>query len=163
MEIRRMAAADDRMAISKVFEESWKYAYRGIVPQSYLDSIPVGRWAGKMDDPERHTLVCVEDRRIVGIVSFCRSRLEAFADWGEISAIYVLPEYMGKGCGKALMEAALSELKGMGYHKVYLWVLEDNARGRRVYEKTGFSFAGESMEEPIGGKPLRLARYAMVE
>lgn len=163
MEIRRMAAADDRMAISRVFEESWKYAYRGIVPQEYLDSLPEGRWADQMDDPERNTLLCVEGARIVGVVCFCRSRLEAFADWGEISAIYLLPEYMGKGFGRAMMEAALAELRVMGYHRFFLWVFEENARSRRFYEKAGFSFAGEAEEKDISGKVLRLVRYARVE
>lgn len=163
MEIRRMAAADDRMAISKVFEESWKYAYRGIVPQEYLDSLPEGRWADKMEDPARITFLCVEDGRIVGIVCFCRSRMEEFPDWGEISAIYLLPEYIGKGYGRAMIEAAIAELRVMGYHKFFLWVFEDNARGRLFYEKTGFSFAGETVEKEIGGKVLRLVRYVRVE
>lgn len=42
MEIRQIRQEDDRMAISHIYEESWKFAYRNIVPQSYLDSIPVG-------------------------------------------------------------------------------------------------------------------------
>lgn len=44
MEIRYITPADDRMLISKVYEESWKYAYKGIIPQHYLDSIPECRW-----------------------------------------------------------------------------------------------------------------------
>lgn len=44
MEIRFIAPTDDRSEISRVYEESWKFAYKGIVPQSYLDSIPEGRW-----------------------------------------------------------------------------------------------------------------------
>lgn len=45
MEIRYMIPADDKMEISKIYEESWKYAYKGIIPQDYLDSIPKGRWS----------------------------------------------------------------------------------------------------------------------
>lgn len=43
MEIRTINNADDRNAISQIYEESWKYAYKGIIPQSYLNSIPKGR------------------------------------------------------------------------------------------------------------------------
>lgn len=32
MEIRYITSTDDRMAISKVYEESWKCAYKGIIP-----------------------------------------------------------------------------------------------------------------------------------
>ena len=42
MEIRHVKRTDDRYAISRIYEESRKFAYKGIVPQSYLDSIPVG-------------------------------------------------------------------------------------------------------------------------
>lgn len=42
MEIRYITKSDDRFVISKVYEESWKYAYQGIVPQDYLTSIPRG-------------------------------------------------------------------------------------------------------------------------
>lgn len=42
MEIRYITHSDDRLAISKIYEESWKHAYKGIIPQEYLDSIPGG-------------------------------------------------------------------------------------------------------------------------
>ena len=42
MEIRYLTPEDDPLAVSNIYESSWKYAYRGIVPQSYLDSIPAG-------------------------------------------------------------------------------------------------------------------------
>jgi GNAT superfamily N-acetyltransferase len=154
-----MKPADDRMAVSRVFEESWKFAYRGIVPQAYLDSIPEGRWVNILDEPGWTTLICVDEGRIVGTTFFCRSRLESYADWGEIGAIYLLPEYMGKGYGKALIESAIAELNLLGFDKIYLWVLEENKRGRRFYEKMGFSFSGESMDIEIGGKVLREVRY----
>ena len=49
LEIRYMTQLDDRLAISKVYEESWKYAYQGIVPQDYLNSIPEGQWASHIE------------------------------------------------------------------------------------------------------------------
>ena len=39
MEIRLLRDSDDRVAVSRIYEESWKFAYKGIVPQAYLDSI----------------------------------------------------------------------------------------------------------------------------
>lgn len=32
MEIRRLQAGDDLFAVSRVYEESWKEAYRGLLP-----------------------------------------------------------------------------------------------------------------------------------
>ena len=49
MGIREPRETDDRLAVSRICEESWRYAYRGIVPQSYLDGIPAGLWAAGLD------------------------------------------------------------------------------------------------------------------
>lgn len=159
MEIRYITPADDRMLISKVYEESWKYAYKGIIPQHYLDSIPEGRWTQNIDNTMWKTLVCIDNDRIVGTSSFCKSRFEQFHGWGEVISIYLLPQYMGKGYGKNLMEFAISELKKQGYEKIFLWVLEENIRARHFYEQFGFSITDDFLEDNIGGKDLREIRY----
>ena len=51
MEIRLMNDRDDRDAISQIYEESWKFAYKGLIPQDYLDGIPKGNWAKAVDTP----------------------------------------------------------------------------------------------------------------
>ena len=159
MEIRYAASMDDPLKISRVYEESWKYDYRGIIPQDYLDSIPAGRWASGIDNPNWKTIVCVEDGRIVGTSSFCSSRFEQFPGWGEVISIYLLPEYMGKCYGKRLLETAVTELRKQGYANVFLWVLEENSRARHFYERFGFSPTGDFLETEIGGKALREVRY----
>ncbi len=160
MEVRYITPADDRMMISKVYEESWKFAYKGIIPQDYLDSIPEGRWAANLDNKGWKTLVCIDKGKIIGTSSFCKSRFEQYQGWGEIVSIYLLPEYIGKGYGKILMEVALSELKSQGYENVFLWVLEENNRARRFYEGYGFRLTGDVLDNNIGGRNLREVRYA---
>lgn len=97
MEIRYITPTDDIMAISRIYEESWKYTYKGLIPQDYLESIPEGRWVANLENPNWSTLVCVDNGRIVGTSSFCESRLNQFSGWGEIISIYLLPDYMGRG------------------------------------------------------------------
>ena len=159
MEIRYILPTDDRMAISNIYEESWKCAYKGIIPQYYLNSIPKGRWSSSIDNPNWKTLICIEDDKIIGTCSFCKSRFEQFPNWGEIISIYLLPDYLGKGCGEALMKTALSELKKQGYEKIFLWVLEENVRARYFYEQFGFSPTDDFINDNIGGKELREVRY----
>ncbi len=120
MEIRYILPADDRMEISNIYEESWKCAYKGIIPQNYLNSIPKGRWSSSIDNTNRKTLVCIENDKIVGTCSFGKSRFEQLCGWGEIISIYILPNYVGKGYGKVLMKSAISELKKYGYEKIFL-------------------------------------------
>ena len=78
VEIRYITPADDKMTISRIYEESWKYAYKGIIPQDYLESLPEGRWVANLENSNGGTLVCVDNGRIVGTSSFCESRFNQF-------------------------------------------------------------------------------------
>ena len=42
MYIRHIRPENDRMSISEIYERSWKYAYKDILPDSYLNAIPRG-------------------------------------------------------------------------------------------------------------------------
>ena len=159
MRIRLMRAGDDRLAISRVYEESWKSAYQGIVPQAYLDGIPEGRWAGKLDDPDWHTLVMLEGERIIGTSTYCASRFRDMPGYGEIVSIYLLPEYVGRGYGRALLKAGMDGLRHLGYVDIFLWVLEENARARRFYERCGFAADGGRLCANLGGAQLQEVRY----
>ncbi len=159
MIIRKMNQNDSHEEISNIYEQSWKYAYKDIIPQAYLDSIPKGQWGGTFDNPECYTLIMLDDVKIIGTSTYCKSRFEDYKDWGEIVSIYFLPEYMGKGYGKDLLEQAVKELKTMGFQTVFLQVLEDNHRARHFYEKCGFKYGGKYYDDTIGGKQLRELQY----
>ena len=159
MEIRYMKQTDDKYAISRIYEESWKFAYKDIIPQSYLESIPAGRWVTNLNNKEMDTLVLIEDGKFIGTSSYCKSRFSEFSDWGEIVSIYFLPQYIGKGYGKKLLNAVVEELASLGFQDIFLWVLEENLRARKFYEKAGFHFSGNSLNDSIGGKELRELQY----
>lgn len=158
VEIRAICPEDDRLAVSRVYEESWRYAYRGIVPQDYLDGIPRGRWAHRPDGAGLRTLVLTDGEEIAGVSSFGPSRAPDLAGWGEVVSLYLLPDRMGKGYGARLLSAALEDLKGMGSREVFLWVLKENLRARRFYERRGFRLRDEAAIE-IGGAALEEVRY----
>jgi ribosomal protein S18 acetylase RimI-like enzyme len=61
---------------------------------------------------------------------------------GELYALYVTPAWWSAGAGRALMGSVLSALAAGGYRRVVLWVLADNARARRFYERAGFAADG---------------------
>ena len=104
MEIRYMTPLDNKLEISRIYEESWKFAYKNIMPQKYLDSIPKGKWVTALDISDWQTLVCIDNGKYIGTSSFCKSRFDQYLDCGEIISIYLLPEYMGMGYGKMLLE-----------------------------------------------------------
>ena len=159
MNIRYLRPDDAPEDISNIYEQSWKYAYKGIIPQDYLDSIPHGRWVRSLEVPERKHFVCELDGKLIGTASICPSRWESHSGCGEIVSIYFLPGYIGKGFGKQLLERCVSEIRKDGFSKAVLWVLEENHTARRFYEKQGFVCTGEYREDSIGGKLLREVLY----
>ncbi len=159
MKIRHMMDHDDRTAISRIYEESWRAAYRGIVPQEYLDGIPEGNWNSFFDTAGIETLLMLDGCRFIGTASYCQSRFGQAGNVGEVVSIYLLPRYMGKGCGKMLFRAVIDELEKMGYDEISLWVLEENRRAREFYEKMGFHSSGQYMVDSIGGKAVKEIQY----
>jgi ribosomal protein S18 acetylase RimI-like enzyme len=61
----------------------------------------------------------------------------------EISRIYCEQEMIGKGIGKALMEACLNVGRQKGKEWIWLCVWEHNQRAIRFYEKIGFERFGQ--------------------
>lgn len=159
MEIRYLNREDDLLALSNIYESSWKSAYKGIIPQAYLDGIPKGRWASIVTKEGMHSLVVIRNGRMIGTACFCRSRWKAYSAWGEIVSIYFLPDETGKGYGKQLLKKCMEELNRFGFEKILLWVLEDNTNARAFYEKNGMHCSSEFREDQIGGKKLREVMY----
>jgi GNAT superfamily N-acetyltransferase len=57
------------------------------------------------------------------------------------------------------MEDALERLRGRGFHDAVLWVLEDNPRTRRFYEKHGWRPDGGAKREAFLETEVPLVRY----
>ena len=161
MEIRQITKNDDFSSIRELYYRSWKFAYRDIIPMEWIESRPKDKWGGNITENGRTEIGAFEDGRIVGTASFGASRWEKFGGYGEIVTIYLLPEYMGRGVGSALMERCISELKAQGCSRILLWVLEENTRARRFYEKHGFRVTAEYMDDNIGGRDVREVMYLL--
>ena len=159
MIIRKITETDDRFQISRIYEESWKYTYRGMVPQDYLDGIQAGAWVKQIDTAGRHTIVAIENDRFIGTAAYSASRFPQMSGYGEIISIYLLPEYIGKGYGKPLLQAVITGLDELGFKDIFLWVLEDNLPARHFYERCGFVCGGAVNNDTIGGKNLREIQY----
>jgi GNAT superfamily N-acetyltransferase len=70
----------------------------------------------------------------------------------ELYALYVRPAWWSTGTGRALMERVLARSSRAGYLSIALWVLRDNHRARRFYERAGFAPDGATnVLERVGG------------
>ena len=159
MHLQKVTKADDFNAIGEIYAQSWKLAYRGIVPQGYLDGLAGSQWAGVLGDSKYDAYVILEDGKYIGTSSICAARDEKMVGWGEIISIYLLPEYFGKGYAQPLLQRAMNALKEKGYANIYLWVLKENIRAQRFYEKHGFHQNGDVSFIEIAGKTLTEIRY----
>ena len=142
--------------MSAIHAASWRSAYRGLVPQSHLDSITDDAWIpnfakGYAEGSRGYRLITVDDRP-VGCASFGSPRdADTPEGWGEIYSIYMLPGEAGKGYGRLLMQAVLDALRGEGHVGSYLFCLDGNIASHRFYERCGFT------HEPSGDKQFELA------
>lgn len=159
--IRKLQSADDRQAVGRIYAASWKHAYKGLLPQEYLDGLAPALWADRLDLPGRYTLIAQLDGAMIGTASYGGSRDVEYTGQGELYSLYLLPPYMGKGYGKQLIRAVMEQLHGLGYQSIFLWVLADNFGARRFYEKVGFACSGKSKKAEIGGKYVTEVQYIL--
>jgi len=71
-------------------------------------------------------------------VGYITTRIDPETKIGWIPNIAVLPEYQGRGIGKALMERALNYLREQGMEMAKIETLEQNEIAKRFYPKIGF-------------------------
>jgi ribosomal protein S18 acetylase RimI-like enzyme len=161
VEIRR-ATDDDAHGIAAVHVASWRGAYRGIVPDAYLDALSVDErermWREHLD--AWPTWVAIAEGTIVGFANGGAGRDEdAPPSTGELYAIYVEPSRFGRGIGRQLHDRVVDELRERGFTEATLWVLEGNARGRAFYERMGWAPDGETKTDERPGATLHEVRY----
>ncbi len=89
------------------------------------------------------TWIIEDDGFVTGFVSLIGN---------EVGAIFVHPDCQGHGSGRALMAHAAS-LRD----ELFLDVFEDNAIGRRFYDRYGFQFEHKHVHEQSGHMQVRLS------
>jgi len=166
----RMMTEDDVPAVSAIRIRGWQAAYAGIVPQDYLDAMDIAEDIAKRREflararGRVRNLLAVEEPaatgQVVGWAAFgpYRGEQEGAAD-GELYALYVRPDRIGTGAGRALINAVIAETTREGRRRLLLWVLADNARARRFYAAAGLVPDGAETVDDIRGIPLRELRY----
>lgn len=164
----RAARPGDAWQIAVVHVRSWQQAYRGLLPQDYLDRLDPGRGAAgwesalrRADGQRTGVLVAGDDAGLAGFVSFSPTRDgdEDPGRVGEVQAIYVLPGRQRSGLGRQLLEAATGQLASAGFGQATLWVLDTNAGARRFYEACGWSADGCRKDDDSLGFRLTEVRY----
>ncbi|MGW3266317.1 N-acetyltransferase family protein [Streptomyces sp. NPDC001056] len=157
----------DIQGVSAVRVTGWKAAYPGMVPQDYLDALTVAEDARvRRDMFERGAgtavnLVAEEDGAVVGWAALGPSREDDRAPQdGELLALYAAPDRLGTGIGTALMRHVLAAARERSFLRLVLWVIADNARARRFYERSGFAPDGGTSDWSVNGVRVPEVRYS---
>ena len=163
----RPATPHDAQAIASVHVATWRHAYAGLLPDDLLADLDAGQWAerwrGRLAErepvPGLFALVFESGGRVRGFVSGGPDR--DGRPGGEVYAIYVDPDFQGRGAGRRLMGAAVRGLAEAGFTEASLWVLARNRPSRAFYESQGWRADGT--EKPFmfddSGRSASEVRY----
>lgn len=160
----RSAEPSDAAGLAKIKVDGWQTAFKGIVPQPYLDSL------NYPDQEERlrkilsskkdrsHELVAVTDTgSVAGFAATGPNRSPVDDYDGELMAIYVSVDAKGQGIGSLLFAASVKQLKLDGFRRLIIWCLDGNPHCR-FYTKLGGKVVGEKWDD-IGGACLKQYGY----
>jgi GNAT superfamily N-acetyltransferase len=158
---------DDCSRVAEIRVRGWRRAYKGLIPQSYLDGLSVTEDAARRRDRLEQgdgtvvNLVAERAGTVIGWACHGPDRdSEVRAGDVELYAIYVHPDLLGQGIGHALLRESARRCSAAGHERMLLWVLKENAPARRFYERAGF--LPDGAEEPFeaAGVAVPEMRYA---
>jgi GNAT superfamily N-acetyltransferase len=165
----RAGSAADAAQIAEVQRESWSGAYTGVIADEIIDRVTALDDGARVRQsfrtrPWQRMIVAIPDGGgdggggddwgggIVGYAAFGPETDVLGAPWphplstdgeerrvAELYALYVRPAWWSTGTGRALMDRVLARSVAAGYSSLTLWVLRDNRRARRFYERAGFA------------------------
>jgi GNAT superfamily N-acetyltransferase len=159
------AGVGDAPAIAALHIESWRTAYRGLLPDEFLDG-PVFEdrrrlWTARMHAPgveRRLVLKAIDGDALLG---FACVLLDAEPAWGALlDNLHVLPELKGTGIGRRLFQDARNWVGASAPgQRMHLTVMEGNTRARQFYDRQGGTVAERMIIEVVPGTRLAVLRY----
>ena len=134
----RRAIVSDATAIATINVNTWKVAYKGIIPQDYIDSRTIvdkiPNWAQRISNVKENKkemfVAEISDQNgseIVGFAMGGRSFFEDFDIDGDLNAMYILPIYWKQGIGTLLFNAVVKSFLDLNYKTMVIWALKDNS------------------------------------
>jgi GNAT superfamily N-acetyltransferase len=144
----RDARSEEAQLLAAVQEVASVAALGHIFPPErypYPRAVVQAHWAASVADPAKRTLIATSEEGPVGAAC-------VYEEW--LEGLYVIPERWGTGLAGELHDRALEVVRGLGSERCHLWVLEDNSRARRFYERRGWRENGETRVVEFPPNPL---------
>lgn len=163
--IIREATDRDVTAIAALHVESWRSAYRGILSDDYLDHHAdherLRAWREKFSARDRKPMFVLLADLGAEIAGFACVFPEEDGVFGSfVDNLHVAPHLTGRGIGRLLLSEAARRLLANGSRSgLYLWVVDQNHRARRFYERAGGALVGSEAREAVDGRTVVIFRY----
>jgi len=143
----RAATAEDAPALAQIHVDTWRVAYRDLLPADEIGRISVeqrrGFWASELARPgPRKIDVAEHGAGVIGFCSYGPTRDNDAPGVAEIYAVYVHPGHWRRGAGRLLCERASRAAAERGHDAITLWVVKGNEAACRFYERLGFALDG---------------------
>jgi GNAT superfamily N-acetyltransferase len=160
----RPGTADDLQAIAALHAESWRSAYRGLVPDDVLgDGLDAERlqfWRDRFASPHserRVVFAAVHGQVLVGFACVLADSDPAHGPL--LDNLHVKPGWRGHGIGARLLHEARTWSRAIASGQpMHLWVLEGNAAARGFYTSQG-GIEGDRRVEHERGMEIVSLRY----
>jgi ribosomal protein S18 acetylase RimI-like enzyme len=158
----RSATLEDAQGIAKVHVDTWRTTYEGIIPSEFLAKLSYEQrtmlWQQNIAKEDNTVFIIENDKQqIIGFGDTCRRANNIDLKATDLTSLYLLQSYQGKGLGRLLLKALFTRIKNEGYEKVFVEVLEDNPT-RYFYEYFGAQFV-KTVPITIGGQRLNESIY----
>jgi ribosomal protein S18 acetylase RimI-like enzyme len=159
--IRPIADAD-LVEVQRVAQVTWFHTYKEIYPEkailtflSQAYSLDRLRDSLRTDSNKPHRLfyVVADEDCIVGYGELVE---RGYAEY-ELTRIYLLPAFQGKGIGKRLLNQLINDVSPL--RRLIAWVEKENGGGRSFYESMQF-YVEEEREDHFFGTVTHLLKYA---
>jgi L-amino acid N-acyltransferase YncA len=120
----RQARPGDAAALGRLYVEAWQDTYAAILPHRLLANMSAELHAARIGRAIQKSAVLVAEdsqRRLAGLAGFGAARDRGLGYDGEVYTLYVGPDHLGRGAGRALLHGAFGALKQRGFQSCVIW------------------------------------------
>ncbi len=129
--IIRPAHFGDEETLARVYVDTWKRTYRGLLRQSFLDALNYQdttiQWVRTLEHQDTTVFLAQDEtQHVTGFVTAGREGTGRAGFSAEVYTLYVLPSAQRCGAGRRLLRAAADSLSSGGHRSLIIWVLDGN-------------------------------------
>jgi GNAT superfamily N-acetyltransferase len=128
----RTAVPDDAGAIARLWHRAWRDGHVGHVPDALYPHRQLEHFLERVPPRIPQTTVAMRGPDLAGFVTLHED---------EVEQIFVAESARGSGVAAALLQHAERDLAGR-FDRIWLAVVEGNARARNFYTRQGWTDAG---------------------